>query len=106
MCNTNAPYLLDNGQPGPEKKYFEQWSYNEITRTFNGNINWTPVTYQNFNKFEFVMIFDEDFTTISGGTYKQCKLDGTCTSFMFDVGVDMTYSVHSAQPSIEYPGIV
>jgi hypothetical protein len=61
---------LDNGQPIPAKVYFHNISFPNAT-TFRGSILWeqdygTP--WQGMIRWEYEMIFDEEFTCIVGGT--------------------------------------
>ena len=88
----NCPWNLDDGNKPPEKKYFENWSYDANTRTFKGQIKWEPVTFSGNNKWDYVMIFDEGFTYICAGTVDTFYPDGASEQFMFnDV---LNYKVH------------
>jgi hypothetical protein len=56
---------LKNGESLPDKKYFENESYNAETRTFKGKIVWSPLTFHGASTWEFTLHFDEDFTKIT-----------------------------------------
>ena len=63
ICYSKAKqmgWLLDDGTTyPPEKKFFENWTYNQESRTFKGRITWSPLTFGNNNRWEYTMVFDE-----------------------------------------------
>lgn len=62
-----AAWLLDDGQPLPARKPFEEASFDTETRTFRGVITWTPTTFLGDQRWEYEMVFDTEFTQIVGG---------------------------------------
>jgi len=60
-------WLLDNGERPPERKYFENASYDPATRTFRGIIRWEPVRFHGDSMWTYTVIFNQDFTAISHG---------------------------------------
>ena len=58
---------MDDGSKPPANKYFEQCSYNEASRTFIGVIRWSEVTFGGSAKWEYRLVFSEDFQTIESG---------------------------------------
>ena len=60
-------WQLDNGKPVPEKKQFQNESYNQETRTFTGIVEWSPVPFNGYSKQEYEMVFSEDLLEIEGG---------------------------------------
>lgn len=68
----SAPLIwrLDDGTPPPEKKPFENASFNLETRTFTGDINWTPVSFNGDAKWVYRIVFSEDFMEIESGEVK------------------------------------
>jgi hypothetical protein len=63
----NAPsfWKMSNGQSPPDRKYFENETYDAETRTFKGTITWAPLTFAGDSTYEFTLHFDEDFTMIT-----------------------------------------
>lgn len=62
-----ADYTLDDGSKLPARKSFERISYDPAVRTFVGTISWAPAAWAGWERWEFEVIFSEDFTRISGG---------------------------------------
>ena len=53
---------LDNGDPLPEKKYFENYSYTAGCKTFRGEINFEGEgTFVKIRKIKYEMKFDDGF---------------------------------------------
>ena len=67
---------MDDGSSPPAKKHFEDWTYDAGTRTFTGDITWAPVCFGGYNRWEYIMVFDEDFTKIESGTCDLYKPSG------------------------------
>ena len=59
--------LLDDGSRLPSTKPFTEASYDPVTRTFRGKIDWSPTSFNGFQKQEFELVFSDDFDTISAG---------------------------------------
>lgn len=62
-----ASWRLSNGQPPPERVYFEDQSYCSVTRTFKGKIRWDPHNFHEDHRWEYSMVFSKDFTKIESG---------------------------------------
>lgn len=63
------PALSDGSRP-PLKKPFENHSFDPESRTFRGDIVWSPNSWENSILWKYEMIFSEDFDTIEGGCVK------------------------------------
>lgn len=65
---SSAPpqWRLDDGTPPPERKPFENSSYDPESRTFRGVINW-PITFGEDSKWVYRIVFSEDYMQIDGG---------------------------------------
>lgn len=74
-----AGWKFDSGAPLPQKKSFQNPSYNAATRTFTGTIEWSPDTLGGNAKWEYTMVFAEDFSTISGGQVQNFNKEGEQT---------------------------
>ena len=76
----NAPetWVLDNGQRPPGKKEFENATYDDTARIFRGEIVWKEGFRGDF-KWEFEMVFSEDFMSIESGRNKKYDKDGCHT---------------------------
>ena len=100
---TGSPYIsyasapptwkMDDGSSPPSKKYFEDWSYDAETRTFTGDITWSPVAFAGRNRWEYKMVIDEEFTQIESGTVDVYEPSGVESQHKF--GVHLNYSFHS-----------
>jgi hypothetical protein len=60
-------WRLDDGSLPPVKKYFENPSYDPSTRTFQGVIRWEPVAFNGDSRWEYRIVFSENFTIIESG---------------------------------------
>jgi len=68
-------WRLDGGSEGgtdaprpPSRKAFIDASYDRASRTFRGTVLWPPPgTFAGDARWEYEMVFSEDFTTIAGG---------------------------------------
>ena len=71
------PYWrLDDGTPPPEKKSFEETSYDPDTRTFKAVVNWSPVAFHKDSRWEYRIVFSEDFLTTEGGEVTAYQSEG------------------------------
>ena len=52
-------WKLTDGSPMPNKKYFENWSFDQETRTFKGELNWSEKNFNKCNKTTHICLFDE-----------------------------------------------
>ena len=69
-------WQLDDGSSPPEKKPFEDISYDPLTRMFKGVVNWTPVSFHGDSKWVYRIIFSEDFLEIEGGEVTAYNTEG------------------------------
>jgi RING-finger-containing E3 ubiquitin ligase len=58
---------LDDGSRPPPRKYFINPSYNEGTKTFRGDIDWSPTKWDGEMLWRYKMVFSEDFLIIESG---------------------------------------
>ena len=83
---------MDDGSKPPANKYFEDCSYNEASRTFIGVIRWSEVTFGGDSRWEYRLVFSEDFQTIESGEVRsfddQDNLRDTC-----DYPYDLNYKL-------------
>merc|ERR1712014_87918 len=70
-------WKLDDGSPPSQKKPFINPRYDEATRTFEGSIDWSEVTFGGSARWDYEMIFSEDFRRIESGSVKQFDSSGT-----------------------------
>ena len=77
----NAPtdWTLGDGSPPPDKKPFLNPTYDAATRTFTGNIEWAPSTFGGDARWEYQMVFSEDFSSICGGGVRSFNPSGALT---------------------------
>ena len=68
-------WTLDDGQPPPQQKPFVNPRYDEATRTFTGTIDWSDNNFHGDARWEYEMVFSEDFARITGGQVRSC---GAC----------------------------
>lgn len=73
----NAPvdWLLDDGSDPPARKPFTEIEYLEESRTFRAAVEWQPA-FQGDVRWEYEMVFSEDFNRIVGGTCHRINADG------------------------------
>ena len=73
----NAPesWILDDGSPPPVRKPFEQVSYVEETRTFQGVVTW-PQGFDGAIRWEYTMVFSSDFSFIASGKVQPYRAFG------------------------------
>lgn len=73
----NAPpdWLLDDGSMPPVKKAFASPAFDVGTRTFRGQILWDPL-FGGAARWDYEMVFAEDFTSIVGGQLHAYGSDG------------------------------
>jgi len=77
ICYSAAPpnWVLDDGAGLPTRKPFEDVSYSADTRTFRGTVRW-PTGLDGATRWEFEMVFAEDFESIVGGKMTAYVGDG------------------------------
>ena len=74
----DAPFnwRLVNGNYPPNKKYFEETSYDSNQRIFKGIIRWGDNPFRNgANTWKYSMQFSTDFTSIESGTIDSFDID-------------------------------
>merc|ERR1711879_1092219 len=54
-----SQWRLDDGNPLPLRKKFEDASYDPETRCFRGTINWAPTSFCGDQQWEYEMKFDK-----------------------------------------------
>jgi len=75
-ANAEYDWVQDDGTPFPERKHFTDCSYDEDARTFKGAIEWNPPT-DGETRWEYEIVFSEDFTCIIGGHNVSKDVEGT-----------------------------
>jgi hypothetical protein len=68
--------LLDDGSRLPAQKPFTETSYDPVTRTFCGKVDWSPTSLNGNQRRQLKMVFSDDFDTISVKAMK-VFLDGS-----------------------------
>ncbi|CAL1128626.1 unnamed protein product [Cladocopium goreaui] len=77
-----AGLVLDNGSLPPDKKFFEKTFWHQGSRTFHGELIWSPCTWYGSERWRIVMQFSEDLAFVTTGVMKlrshrhACLLDG------------------------------
>ncbi|CAK9041211.1 unnamed protein product [Durusdinium trenchii] len=77
-----AGLVLDNGTRPPERQFLEKTFWHEGSRTFHGELTWSPDTWYGAERWRVVMQFSADFTYVTTGVMKlrshknACLLDG------------------------------
>ena len=79
----------------PNQKFFEDWEYDADTRTFKGDITWSPITFAGNNRWEYTAVFDAEFTKIESGTMECHHPSGEMSTMEF--GVDLEYNYNSTE---------
>ena len=69
---------MDGTKP-PDKKYFDNPVYNSDTKVFKGDINWGENTFGDAAKWEYEMVFSNDFMKIESGYVKSYDTSGNPT---------------------------
>jgi hypothetical protein len=76
----NPGWTLSDGSAPPKKKAFDDTSFDEETRTFKGTINWAPVSFDGDVKWEYEMIFAEDYQSIVAGQVTSTNESGVSST--------------------------
>ena len=78
---TRAPseWRLDDGSAPPQRKPFEGASYVAAARTFTGTIRWSQSTFGGDARWEYEMVFSDDFLVICSGALRAFGSDGAPT---------------------------
>ncbi|MDC2984626.1 hypothetical protein OAY83_00980, partial [Candidatus Marinimicrobia bacterium] len=95
--STSNPYLVDNDQSFPERIDFSDVSYDSNSRVFLGTIDFTPfeITVNGASKWEYEIIFSDNFDSIVGGTISDLDAEGNVT---------LTTSILEYQDYVKYCG--
>lgn len=64
---------LDNGSKPPARKPFVVSSYEPLTRTFWGEVDWAPTTWDGAERWVYEMIFSKEFTCIESGKVEKFR---------------------------------
>ena len=84
ICYSSQIWKLDDGVSyPPHEKMFEDYTYDADSRTFKGDITWAPITFSGNNRWEYTIVFDEEFTKISGGTVECYSTTGEKDTIYF-----------------------
>ena len=102
MTRWLAPHywIKDDGSPFPLVKLFESENYDSDSKTFTGTINWSDSPIDGDVRWEYKIIFGEDFLQIIGGWVKSYDIEGTRTTTRFSKNSDdsqtLSYSIYEA----------
>lgn len=74
----NAPefWKLDDGSPPPKQKPFEDPKYDAATRTFTGTITWSDSPFNGDTRWDYTMVFSDDFSVICSGALRAFSASG------------------------------
>ena len=86
-------WTLDDGQPPPSRKAFVNPRYDEATRTFTGTIDWSDNNFAGVARWEYEMVFSEDFSRITGGQVRAFGASGEESSVSV-FGRDLVYALY------------
>jgi len=76
-----------------QKKTFEDPSYDPMTRTFRGTVNWEPTSWGGAKRWYYEMIFSADFGAIVGGNVRWILGDGSADEeHLQHFGINLVYS--------------
>merc|ERR1712150_406477 len=78
MGNAPESWKLDDGSAPPAKKPFDNPTFDAATRTFRGTILW-EVLFHGDARWEYEMVFAEDFGSIVGGHMSAFGPNGSAT---------------------------
>lgn len=60
-------WALDDGSRLPQRKMFEDCSYDAASRTFRASVRWSEVSIGGTVRWDYRLIFSDDFRIIAGG---------------------------------------
>jgi len=79
--NAPAEWKTADGSPFPVKKAFENPTYDPLTRTFTGTIDWSPKKVDSdIVRWEYRLVFSDSLNVIMDGEIKQYNADGNKVS--------------------------
>lgn len=91
----SAPWTLDDGSPPPAKKPWADARYDAETCTFRGVITWDP-PFQGDVKWDYEIIFAEDFAGVIGGRVVGTSADGSIVTTPFSAPWEGHWDQHLA----------
>ena len=74
--NAPARWTLDDGSPPPKQKQFVDPHYDEATRTFTGTIHWSDSPFNGDSRWDYTMVFSDDFSLICSGSLRTFSVSG------------------------------
>ncbi len=87
-------WLLDNGSPPPTRKAFTLPKFDQETRTFRATIDWSESSFGGSVRWDYTMVFAEDYSHIIGGSV-QCFSDADAQPSSESLyGRDLTYELY------------
>ena len=72
-------WRLDSGEKLPARKPFEAPRWDAATRTFVGAIDWSAAPFGGDARWEYTIVFSEDFATVAGGEVRAFDAAGEAT---------------------------
>eukprot|EP01083_Nonionella_stella_P286579 975388_1 len=60
-------WTLSDGRAPPNRKPFLNPVYDARTRTFTGQIEWCPLSFGGYERWDYTMVFSKDFKEIKSG---------------------------------------
>ena len=69
-------WKLDDGSRPMPKKPFTAVAFDAATRTFHGTVLWEEATFDGASRWEYMMVFSEDYNLIVGGQMQEFGPDG------------------------------
>lgn len=92
---------LDDGSRPPSRKEFLDFSYESSTRTFQGEVNWAPTTWERAARWRYVMTFSEDLSSIESGKVDRFHPGGVLPFWTQVFGKDLHYTRwHPPEPEL------
>ena len=91
----NAPssWKLDNGESPPAVKPFDSPLFDAASRTFTGVVDWSPTTFGGDARWEYTMVFSDDFGYVFGGEVRAFDASGEQTYTLL-FGIDLHYGLY------------
>ena len=72
-------WLLDDGSRPPAAKRFESPRWDAATRTFTGVVDWSEATFGGDARWEYTIVFAEDFGAVAAGEVRAFDAAGGAT---------------------------
>ena len=77
--NVPSSWKLANGEKPPARKPFDVPVWEAATRTFTATVEWGENTFGGDARWEYTMVFSDDFAFIAGGACRKFDADGQST---------------------------